>query len=465
MSKAKGRPADVSERTLPHNLEAERAVLGACMLSRDAIEVAAGILLGADFFRRAHGMIFDAIVALHEKGGEADLVTVKARLGKDLEEVGGPAYLSSLLDGVPRSTNTEHYAGLVKSAALSRQQIYIATKLTARAYDQDDVADVASEAGEALAALAGEAVDGGPVAIRDVVFSAMEAIEKAHEPGSGIVTGVATGFRRLDELTAGLHPSQLVIIGARTSQGKTALALNIVSNVAAAGAAAGSGDVALIFSLEMDRDELVMRMLATEAKVDSHCLRSGGAMTPADWSRLSQALGTVSGWNVLIDDATEVGVREIAARARKVQAERGLSLIVVDYIQLMTATGSRRYDNRTMEVGSFSRGLKRVAKKLKVPVVVLAQLSRGMEGHGKAKPRPPQLSDLRESGDLEQDADVVIFIYRPDEDSDRGKLIVAKQRNGPKGEIDIYYDGAHVCFSDEPVAGGQATMERSWTGE
>lgn len=459
MSKARGRPADVSERTLPHNLEAERAVLGACMLSKDAIEVAAGILVEADFFRRAHGMIYDAVVAVHEKGGEADLVTVKARLGKDLEEVGGPAYLSSLLDGVPRSTNIEHYAGLVKAAALSRQQIHIAEKLRVRAYDQEDVADVASEAGEALAALAGEAVDGGPVAIRDVVFSAMEAIEKAHEPGSGIVTGVATGFRRLDDLTAGLHPSQLVIIGARTSQGKTALALNIMANVASA------GHTALMFSLEMERVELVMRMLATESKVDSHRLRSGGAMTPGDWSRLSQALGTLGGWKVLIDDSPEVGVREIQTRARKVQAEHGLALIVVDYVQLMTATGSRRYDNRTMEVGSFSRGLKRVAKKLQVPVVVLAQLSRGMEGHGKAKPRPPQLSDLRESGDLEQDADVVIFIYRPDEDSDRGKLIVAKQRNGPKGEIDIYYDGAHVCFSDEPVAGGQATMERSWTGE
>jgi len=464
VSKAQGKAqqaATEGERVMPHNLEAERAVLGACMINRDAIEVAAGILAGPDFYRRAHELIYAAVLSLHEKGSEADLVTVKARLGADLEEVGGPAYLSALVDGVPRSTNVEHYAGLVKAASLSRQQIRIAQKLSARAFDQEDVADVASEAGEALAALAGEALDGGPVPMRDVVFSAMEAIERAHEPDSGIVTGVPTGFRRLDDLLAGLHPSQLIIIGARTSQGKTALALNILANVATA------GGVGLMFSIEMERLEIVMRMLATESKVDSHRLRSGGKLSPADWGRLSQALGTVGGWKLFIDDSSEVGVREVMARARKVKAEHGLSLIVVDYVQMMTATGSRRFDNRTMEVGSFSRGLKRVAKKLQVPVVVLAQLSRGMEGGGaKGKPRPPQLSDLRESGDLEQDADVVVFIYRPDEDSDRGKLIVAKQRNGPKGEVDVYYDGPHVCFSDEPVAEpAQETMERNWTGE
>lgn len=459
MSKRQAPQAD-ADRVMPHNLEAERAVLGACLLNRDAIEVAAGVLAEGDFYRQAHALIFGAVLVLHEKGGEADMVTVKAQLGPAIDEVGGPAYIAALVDGVPRSTNVEHYAGLVKAASLSRQQVRIAQKLSARAFDQDDVADVASEAGEALAALAGEAIEGGPVALREVVNSAIEAIERAHEPESGIVTGVATGFKRLDDLTAGLHPAQLVIVGARTSQGKTALALNILANVAKTGA------TALMFSIEMERLELVMRLLATESKVDSHRLRSGGKMLPADWGRLSHALGVLGGWKLFIDDSSEVGVREVMARARKVKAEHGLSLIVVDYVQLMTATGSRRYDNRTMEVGSFSRGLKRVAKKLQVPVVVLAQLSRGMEGGGaKGKPRPPQLSDLRESGDLEQDADVVVFIYRPDEDSDRGKLIVAKQRNGPKGEVEVYYDGPHVCFSDEPVAEAQGSMERSWQGE
>lgn len=432
-------------KSLPANIEAERSILGAILLHGEALDMVADLIRPEDFFRDAHRRIFAAILALAGAAQPVEFVTLKEALSRkgELDEVGGPAYISALVDGVPRSTNIQHYAAIVKEKSRLRETISTANRLSAAAYaEEEPAADLASGAAERLFDLGGAALPGKPVLLRDLSARGIEQIERAHA-GRGEVTGTATGFTELDEILAGLQPSDLVLVAGRTSQGKTALAMNVARFVARQAPV-------LVFSLEMTRLQLYMRLLASEAGVDSHRMRSG-YLGEADWGLLAAAMGALGDCRMLIDDTPGIGVVEVRARARQVRGEHGLGLVVVDYLQLMRGRG--RFDNRTQEIGTISRGLKGVAKELGVPVVALAQLSRAPEaGHGR-KARRPQLSDLRESGDLENDADVVLLIYRPEaepgsEQQDVAEIIVAKQRNGPTGVVKLAFRKQYVRFEN-----------------
>src|SRR3954465_1936916 len=439
--------AAVAERTLPHNLEAERSVLGAILLHNDAFNLAAEVIDANDFFRDAHRRIFDKMVRLAERNDAIDLVTLKEELGRsgDLDEVGGPAYISALIDGVPRSTNVEHYARIIKEKATLRHLIFSANKILATAYAGEDEADLLLDQAEhAHCAIADDKVRDGFVSLRDLAQGSLDTIEKLHSRKE-LVTGVPTGFTDLDEMTSGLQPSDLVIIAARPSMGKTSLVLNMAQHVGT------KTDMTVgVFSLEMSKEQLFLRLLTSEARIDAHRLR-GGFLGERDWGRLSEAIGVLSEAKIFIDDTASIGVLEMRAKCRRLASEHGLHLIVVDYIQLMQGRG--RFENRTLELASISRSLKGLAKELGVPVVVLSQLSRGPESRSDHR---PQLSDLRESGALEQDADLVGLIYRDDvynkdpnnPDAGTAELIIAKQRNGPTGTVKLAFLREQTRFAN-----------------
>lgn len=430
----------VAERKLPHNLEAERSVLGAILLHNDAFNTAAEVVDSSDFFRDAHRRIFDKMVKLAERGDAIDLVTLKEELTRssELDEVGGPAYISALVDGVPRSTNVEHYARIIKEKATLRSLIYSANKILTNAYDAEEEADtILDQAESAIFAIADKKVRDGFVSLKDLAETSLDTIEKLASRKE-LVTGVPTGFTDLDEMTSGLQPSDIVIVAARPSMGKTSLVLNMAQHVGT------KTDMTVgIFSLEMSKEQLFLRMLTGEARIDAHRLR-GGFLGERDWGKLSQALGTLSEARIFIDDTPSIGVLEMRAKCRRLQAEHGLHMIIIDYVQLMQGRG--RFENRTLELASISRSLKGLAKELRVPVIVLSQLSRATESRSDHR---PQLSDLRESGALEQDADVVVFIYREDQYADKNapptestgtaELIIAKQRNGPTGVVKLAF--------------------------
>src|SRR5213595_2603936 len=428
--------ATLAERTLPHNLEAERSVLGAILLHNDAFNLAAEVIDSHDFFRDAHRRIFDKMIKLSERNDAIDLVTLKEELTRsaDLEEVGGPAYIAALIDGVPRSMNVEHYARIIKEKATLRNLIFASNKILATAYDAEEDADVILDQAEhAIFAIADDKVRDGFVSLRDLAHASLDTIEKLHARKE-LITGVPTGFTDLDEMTSGLQPSDLIIVAARPSMGKTSLVLNMAQHVGT------KTDLTVgVFSLEMSKEQLFIRMLTGEARIDAHRLR-GGFLGERDWGRLSHAIGTLSDARIFIDDTPSIGVLEMRAKCRRLAAQHGLHLVIIDYIQLMQGRG--RFENRTLEVASISRSLKGLAKELSVPIIVLSQLSRAPESRSDHR---PQLSDLRESGALEQDADVVVFIYREDMYLDKSQpptdaqgiaeLIVAKQRNGPTGLV------------------------------
>jgi len=441
-----------AERTLPHNLEAERSVLGAILVHNEAFNTAAQVIDGRDFYRDAHRRIFDRMVALSERGEAIDFITLKEELsrGGELEEVGGPAYVASLVDGVPRATNVEYYARIVKEKATLRNLIYAANKILTNAYEADQESDlILDEAESSIFAVADDRLKAGFVPMRDLVAESFPKIEQLFEH-KRLVTGVPTGFIDLDEMTRGLQGGDLVIIAARPSMGKTSLVLNVAQHVAVQPEHSVG-----FFSLEMSKESLFIRLLTSEAQIDSHRLMSGH-IAERDYSRISQALETLSGMRLFIDDTANIGVLEMRAKSRRLQAEHGLTLIVVDYIQLMSARG--RFENRTLELASISRSLKGLAKELNVPIVVLSQLSRAPESRSDHR---PQLSDLRESGALEQDADLVILIYRDDvynrdpnnPDAGTAELIVAKQRNGPTGIVRLAFLREQTRFAN--LAGGQ----------
>jgi replicative DNA helicase len=436
-----------AERTLPHNLEAERSVLGAILVHNDAFNTAAQVIDGRDFYRDAHRRIFDRMVALSERGEAIDFITLKEELsrGGDLEEVGGPAYVASLVDGVPRATNVEYYARIVKEKATLRNLIYAANKILTNAYEADQESDlILDEAESSIFAVADDRLKAGFVPMRELVNESFPKIEQLFEH-KRLVTGVPTGFVDLDEMTRGLQPGDLVIIAARPSMGKTSLVLNIAQHVAVQGE-----HTVGFFSLEMSKESLFIRLLTSEAQIDSHRLMSGH-IADRDYSRISHALEKLSSMRLFIDDTANISVLEMRAKSRRLQAEHGLSLIVVDYIQLMSARG--RYENRTLELASISRSLKGLAKELNAPIVVLSQLSRAPESRSDHR---PQLSDLRESGALEQDADVVILIYRDDAynrdpnnpDAGTAELILAKQRNGPTGIVRLAFLREQTRFAN-----------------
>src|SRR6266850_3031542 len=380
-----------SERTLPHNLEAERSVLGAILLHNDAFNLAAEVIDSGDFFRDAHRRIFDKMVALSERNGAIDLITLKDELGRagELDEVGGPAYITALVDGVPRSTNVEHYARIIKEKATLRNLIFSANKILATAYDGAEDADVILDRAEhAICAIADDKVRDGFVSLRDLAHSSLDTIERLHARKE-LITGVPTGFTDLDEMTSGLQRSDLIIVAARPSMGKTSLVLNVAQHVGT------KTDLTVgLFSLEMSKEQLFIRMLTAEARIDAHRLRSG-FLGERDWGKLSQAIGTLSEAKIFIDDTPAIGTLEMRAKCRRLAAEHGLDLVIVDYIQLMQGRG--RFENRTLELASISRSMKGLAKELNVPIVVLSQLSRAPESRSDHR---PQLSDLRESGAL-----------------------------------------------------------------
>jgi len=442
--------AVATERPLPHNLEAERSVLGAILIHNEAFNHAAEVLEPRDFFRDAHRRLFAKMVQLSERNEAIDLVTLKEALtrSRELDEVGGPAYITALVDGLPRATNVEYYARIVKEKSTLRNLIFASNKILSSAYEaEDDPNLILDEAEQAIFSIAENRVREGFVPMRDLAHQSFEAIERAHARKE-LITGVPSGFRGLDEMTSGFQRGDLIIVAARPSVGKTALVLNIAQHVGIREYESRKRTVG-IFSLEMSKEQLFLRMLTSEANIDSHRLRTG-FLVEKDWGRLSHALGTLSETKIYVDDTPGIGVLEMRAKARRLMAEHGLDLLVVDYIQLMQSRG--RFDNRTIELGAISRALKGLAKELRVPVVVISQLSRAPEARSDHR---PLLSDLRESGALEQDADVVILLFRADqypdvkpEDQGIAELNVAKQRNGPTGLVKLAFIREQTRFAD-----------------
>jgi replicative DNA helicase len=381
------------------------------------------------------------MVALSERNDPIDFVTLREDLSRSgqLDEVGGPAYIASLADGVPRSANVEYYARIVKEKSTLRNLIHSANKILTEAYEAEQEPDLLlDEAERAIFAIAEDRIRAGFVPLRDLVQSSFATIEKLQQH-KGLVTGVPTGFVDLDEMTSGLQPSDLVLVAARPAMGKTSFVLNIGLHVGTA------TDMTVgLFSLEMSKEQLFMRMLTAEARIDAHRFRSG-FLSEKDYGRLSHALGTLAEARVFIDDSASIGVLEMRAKARRLKAEHGLHLLIIDYIQLMQGRG--RFESRQAELASISRSLKGLAKELNVPIIALSQLSRAPETRSDHR---PQLSDLRESGALEQDADVVMFIYRSDQYRDDdgqpnqeaqgvAEIIIGKQRNGPTGTAKLAF--------------------------
>jgi replicative DNA helicase len=444
------------ERTLPHNLEAEKSVLGAILIHNEAFNHAAELIDSRDFFRDAHRRIFDKMVALSERNDAIDLVTLKNELQRsgELEDVGGPAYIASLADGVPRSANVEHYARIIKEKATLRNVIHAANRILADAYQAEEDADLILDGAEkAIFEIAEDKIREGFVPLRELVQGSFATIEKLQQH-KGLVTGVPTGFVDLDEMTSGLQPSDLVLVAARPSMGKTSFVLNIAQHIGAR-----TEMTVGFFSLEMSKEQLFMRMLTSEARIDAHRFRSG-YLNEKDYGRLSHALGTLAEARVFIDDTASIGVLEMRAKARRLQAEHGLHLLIIDYIQLMQGRG--RFESRQQELASISRSLKGLAKELKIPIIALSQLSRAPEARSDHR---PQLSDLRESGALEQDADVVMFIFREEqyrtddgqpkaEAEGMAEIIIGKQRNGPTGSVRLAFVKEHTRF--ENLASGGA---------
>jgi replicative DNA helicase len=441
-----------AERTLPHNLEAERSVLGAILVHNDAFNLAAQVIDSGDFYRDAHRRIFDRMVALNERNQAIDFVTLKEELARngEIDEVGGPSYVAALADGVPRATNVEYYARIVKEKATLRNLIFAANKILTNAYEADQESDlILDEAESSIFAVADDRLKAGFVPMRQLVHESFPKIEQLFEQ-KRLITGVPTGFVDLDEMTRGLQGGDLIIVAARPSMGKTSLVLNMAQHVAIQ-----PDHTVGFFSLEMSKESLFLRLLTSEAQIDSHRLMSG-AIGQKDYGRISHALETLSAMRLFIDDTANIGVLEMRAKARRLQSEHRLSMLVVDYIQLMTGRG--RFENRTLELASISRSLKGLAKELSVPIVVLSQLSRAPEARSDKR---PMLSDLRESGALEQDADVVMLIFReemyklddqPSDSDGIAEIIIAKQRNGPTGTVKLAFIREQTRFGN--LAGG-----------
>jgi replicative DNA helicase len=436
------------ERPLPNNLEAERSILGAILLDNHALNAAVEKIRSEDFFLSQHRQIFERMIQLGEKQQAIDVVTLMEVLSRrgELEAAGGIAYLSQLADGLPRVTNVEHYARIVKEKAVLRSLIFSASAIQEQALAAGDDADVILDRAESVIfQLAEDRVKVGLIGVKELVRDNYERLEKIFSEGRRI-TGLTTGYPGLDNETAGLQPSELIILAARPSMGKTALALNISENVALS-----LREPVAVFSLEMSKESLLLRLLASEARVDAHKFRTGH-MGRDDWGKVTGALTNLADAPLWIDDSASSTVMEIGAKARRLKRDRGLSLLVVDYLQLVVPTHSGRGSNRQEEVSSISRGLKGLAKELKVPVLVLSQLTRAPERDD----RKPQLSDLRESGAIEQDADVVLFINRPnfyktdlpEEDRAKAELIIAKQRNGPTGSMNFVFLARHTRFEE-----------------
>jgi replicative DNA helicase len=435
------------ERPLPHSAEAERAILGAVILDNAVVNQAIELLRPEDFYTRAHQYVFRAMIALSERGSEINPILLGEELRREgvLEQTGGIAFISELTYGLPHFANVAAYAKVVKDKSLMRQLVKVANKITSEALEEEDEAQIVLDHAEQMIfALADERTRQGFSHVKPVADQILEKVqEMAGRPV--MLTGLTTGFNDLDQKTSGLQPSDLVIIAARPSMGKTAFCLNIAQN-----AAVRAGAVVGVFSLEMSKESLVMRMLCSEARVDAHRFRSG-YLSRDEWARLAGSLGTLSEAKIFVDDTPGISVLEMRAKARRLAAEqRRLDLIIVDYLQLMSGS-NRRVESRQQEVSQISRELKGLAKELNVPLIALSQLSRAAETRTDHR---PQLSDLRESGAIEQDADVVGFIYREEyynqteENANKAEIIIAKQRNGPTGTVELAFIKEFTRFED-----------------
>jgi replicative DNA helicase len=444
-------------------LEAERALLGSILLDNSALNMALEVVGRDDFFSEAHRITFEKMVGISEKNRTIDLVTLSEELSKDgqTEKAGGAAYLAALTDGVPIGTSVavSEYSRIVKEKSLIRRLINASNNVISRCLEGTDDPDTLIDLAQSqVFDIAEQKVQSGFTNIREIVKSSFGTIDDLLDRGQR-VTGIETGFVDLDNMTSGLHAGELVVVAARPSLGKTALALNIASH-----AAIKHHKTVGLFSLEMSKESLVIRLLCSEAETDSHKLRSGFS-SREDWNKLTRALGRLGDAPLLIEDTPALSIMQIRAKARRLKMEKGLDLMIVDYLQLVSGQG--RFENRTQEVSYISRGLKSIAKELKVPVLALSQLSRAPEQRPGQR---PQLSDLRESGSIEQDADVVIFIFRErkaaeeneaDGEVDRRgvemKLIIGKQRNGPTGDIPVVFMRPFAKF--ENMARGQKSSQ------
>ncbi len=436
----------VLERPLPQNLDAERSVLGAILIDNNALNVAVERLRAEDFLSDYNRRIYQQMMVLGEAQQAIDLVTLTDQLHRrgELEAAGGAAYLAQLLDGVPHVSNVEHYARIVKEKSVLRSLIHATHAIQQQALEADDDADaILDRAESSIFQLAEDRIRAGLISMKEVVAGNMERLERIITEGRK-VTGLATGYPELDNLTSGLQPSELIILAARPSVGKTAFALNLAENIAVR---AEEPRAVAIFSLEMSKESLLMRLLASLSPVDAHKFRTGH-LSHSDWKVMTHALGRLAASPLWIDDAGSATVVEIGAKARRLKREKKLDLIIIDYLQLIAARG--RFSNRNEEVTSITRGLKGLAKELQVPVLVLSQLTRAPE----REDRRPQLADLRESGAIEQDADVVMFIHRPSafkteeapDERARTELVIAKQRNGPTDRVHFVFRSQYTRF-------------------
>ncbi len=435
------------ERVPPQDLDAEQSVLGGMLLSKDAIADVVEILKGHDFYKPAHETIFQAILDVYAKGEPADPITIAAELTKrgEINKVGGAAYLHSLVQTVPTAANAEYYAEIVHERAVLRRLVEAGTRITQMGYAADgDVDEIVNRAQAEIYAVTEQRTSEDYLPLGDIMEGALDEIE-AIGSRSGEMTGVPTGFTYFDSLTNGLHPGQMIVIAARPAMGKSTLALDF-----ARAASIKHNLPSVIFSLEMGRNEIAMRLLSAEARVALHHMRSG-TMTDEDWTRLARRMPDVSAAPLYIDDSPNLSMMEIRAKCRRLKQRNDLKLVVIDYLQLMQSGGSKRAESRQQEVSDMSRNLKLLAKELEIPVIALSQLNRGPEQRTDKK---PMVSDLRESGSIEQDADMVILLHREDayeKESPRAgeaDLIVAKHRNGPTATITVAFQGHYSRFVD-----------------
>ena len=430
----------------PQHIEAEQCVLGAILLENEALLKVHDLLKPEHFYRPPHRKVFEAILALFERNEPIDLLTVTEVLRRrnHIEEIGGSAYLASLMEAVPTAANVLHHARMVRETAILRSLINVATEVIAECYEHtEDVEELLDRAERMIFEISEQRVSAAFANLKELLKDSIRYTEQLYERHE-LITGLPTGFRDFDQLTAGLQPSDLIIIAARPGMGKTSFALNIARNVGVR--VQEPRQAAAIFSLEMSKEQLALRMLCAEARIDSSRLRRG-YLDKNEWGRLVNAANDLSDTPIFIDDSPGLTALDIRAKARRLQAEHGLSLIIIDYLQLLRGRG--RVESRQQEISEISRSLKALAKELKVPVVALSQLSRAVEQRGD---RIPQLADLRESGAIEQDADLIVFIYRDEiynkETKDKGiaKIIVGKQRNGPTGEIELAFLKEYARF-------------------
>ena len=432
------------KRILPHSEEAERSVIGCMIMSRDAILAASELLSGEDFYQQQLGVVFDAMVELFNEGKPVDLVTLPDRLKeKDVpSEVYSVEFIRDLLDAVPTSANIRYYANIVSEKAMLRKLIKLNEDIANTCYlSKERVEDILEDTEKRMFQLLQKRNSGDTVPIRQVVLNALNTIEKASQT-KGTVTGIPTGFVDLDYKTSGLQPSDLILVAARPSMGKTAFVLNMAQYMAFR-----KDRSVAIFSLEMSKEQLVNRLFALESKVDSQSIRTGN-LQDEDWAKLIEGAGIIGNSRLIIDDTPGISISELRSKCRKFKLEQGLDVVIIDYLQLMTGSG-RGSDSRQQEISDISRALKGVARELNVPVVALSQLSRAVE---KRDDKRPMLSDLRESGAIEQDADVVMFIYRDDyyhkdtENKNMAEIIIAKQRNGPIGTVNLVWMPEYTRF-------------------